>query len=411
MASARRSTRQHRRVHKRALERYRLLADNRRLRAREHSRTLQSERILDSAPEGIVGLDLEGRITFANPAAATMMGYTVEELRGQPIRTHMQFSGSSTAMQADQDAAGRALSAALYLPLGEESCWREDGTSFPIECASAPMSEAGRIVGSVVTFRDVSQRRAVEQLKDELISVVTHELRTPLTSIRSALGLLVGGVVGTLPESGQRMLQIAVKNTDRLIRLINDTLDLERINSGHFRLELVVCDAGDLMTQAVDGVRSMADQAGVVLDVVPREVRLWADPDRLLQVLTNLLSNAIKFSPADGGTVWLEAEESAGELLFRVRDEGRGIPADKLESIFERFGQVDVSDSREKGGSGLGLAICRSIVKQHEGQIWVESTVGAGTTVCVALPCGETDVPHSLAAPEKAAADPGAAAA
>ena len=388
MAPARRATRQHRAVVKRALERYRLLADNRRLRAREHSRTLESERILDSAPEGIVGLDLDGRITFANPAAAAMMSYTVEELHGQPIQTHIQFLGS-----------------------GEESCWREDGTSFPIECESAPIGDAGHIVGSVVTFRDVSQRRAVEQLKDELISEVSHELRTPLTSIRSALGLLVGGVVGRLPASGHRMLQIAVKNTDRLIRLINDTLDLERVNSGQFRLELVVCDAAELMNQAADGVRSMAEQAGVVLDVGQPAVHLWGDPDRLLQVLTNLLSNAIKFSPAGGSTVWLEAEESAGELLFRVRDEGRGIPADKLESIFERFGQVDVSDSREKGGTGLGLAICRSIVKLHDGQIWVESTVGAGTTVCVALPCGETAAPRSLATPDTAAADIGAAAA
>jgi signal transduction histidine kinase len=152
------------------------------------------------------------------------------------------------------------------------------------------------------------------------------------------------------------------------------------------------------MIQATDGVRAMAEQAGVALAVLPRAVPVWGDPDRLLQVLTNLLSNAIKFSPAGGGTVWIEAEESAGELLFRVRDEGRGIPADKLESIFDRFGQVDVSDSREKGGTGLGLAICRSIVKQHDGQIWVESTLGAGTTVCVALPSCKREVQRSLAA-------------
>ena len=347
--------------------------------------TQQDQRILDAAPQGIIGLDVEGRITFANPTAAGMMGYTVEELQGQPIRTHMQFAGSSTGAELD-------------LPLGEDSCFREDGTSFPIECESAPLTDNGCIVGSVVTFRDISKRRAVDLMKDELVSVVSHELRTPLTSIRSALGLLESGVVGAVPDKGQRMLQIAVKNTDRLIRLINDTLDLERVNSGQFRMERVVCDAAELMNQAADGVRAMAQQAGVVLEVFPRHVRLWADPDRLLQVLTNLLSNAIKFSPAGGGTVWLEAEESAGELLFRVRDEGRGIPPDKLESIFERFGQVDVSDSREKGGTGLGLAICRSIVNQHDGQIWVESTVGAGTTVCVALPGYEAEVQRSLAA-------------
>lgn len=385
MAPAWRPTRPDRGRTARALQRYRLRAENRRLRGLARSGTGPSDRILDSAREGIVGLDTDGRITFANPAAAGMIGYTVAELIGQPIQTHMQYSGSSIAA------------------LGQESCWREDGTSFPIECETAPISVAGHVVGAVVTFHDITRRRAVEQMKDELISVVSHELRTPLTSIRSALGLLDSGVVGAVPEKGQRMLQIAVKNTDRLIRLINDTLDLERVNSGEFRMERVVCDAGALMTQAADGVRALAAQAGVVLDVVPRDVRLFGDPDRLLQVLTNLLSNAIKFSPVGGGTVWLEAEESAGEFLFRVRDEGRGIPADKLESIFDRFGQVDVSDSREKGGTGLGLAICRSIVKQHDGQIWAESTVGAGTTVCVALPSFETEV-HALATPMHTAA-------
>jgi signal transduction histidine kinase len=145
------------------------------------------------------------------------------------------------------------------------------------------------------------------------------------------------------------------------------------------------------MCVAADGVRSMADDAGVILAVLPREAHLWGDPDRLVQVLTNLLSNAIKFSPSTGGTVWVEVEESDGEVLFRVRDEGRGIPADKLESIFDRFAQVHASDAREKGGTGLGLAICRDIVNQHRGHIWAESTLGAGTTLCVALPTGETD--------------------
>jgi signal transduction histidine kinase len=382
MTPGRHATQQQRVVVRGALERYRLLADNRRLRALQHA-TL-GERILEAAPEGILGLDLEGRIIFANPAAAAMTGYTVEELKGQPIGTHMQFSGSSSVVPD--------------LPLGQESCWREDGTRFAIESQSASVRVNGHIAGSVVTFRDSSKREKVEQMKDELISVVSHELRTPLTSIRSALGLLVSGVVGTVPDKGQRMLQIAVKNTDRLIRLINDTLDLERVNSGDFRMERVVCNAAELMTQAADGVRAMAEHARVVLDVAPREVRLIGDPDRLLQVLTNLLSNAIKFSPPAGGMVWLEAEESAGEILFRVRDEGRGIPADKLESIFDRFGQVDVSDSREKGGTGLGLAICRSIIQQHAGQIWAESTLGSGTTVCVALPACATEMTLSLAA-------------
>jgi PAS domain S-box-containing protein len=346
----------------------------------------QSARILDAAHVGVIYVDLEGRITFANPWAANLMNYSVDELRGQPIRTHMQLSSGAASAELIQAAV-----VPRYLPFGQELCWRGDGTSFPIEYESAALGDAGQVEGTVITFRDITRRRAVERLKDELISVVSHELRTPLTAIRSSLGLLVSGMLGAVPARGQRMLEIAMTNTDRLIRLVNEILDLERVNSGEVGLQHIRCDAGELMCVAADGVRSMADDAGVILAVLPREAHLWGDPDRLVQVLTNLLSNAIKFSPSTGGTVWVEVEESDGEVLFRVRDEGRGIPADKLESIFDRFAQVHASDAREKGGTGLGLAICRGIVDQHRGHIWAESTLGAGTTLCVALPTGETD--------------------
>src|SRR5262249_26849991 len=142
------------------------------------------------------------------------------------------------------------------------------------------------------------------------------------------------------------------------------------------------CHLADLMTQAVEEMRGMAQKANVTVVVHPISGHIWADPDRLLQMFTNLLSNAIKFSPA-GTTVWLSAERWGEQLLVQVKDQGRGIPAEKLESIFERFQQVDVSDSRDKGGTGLGLAICRSIVHQHGGRIWAESTVGRGSTFSV----------------------------
>jgi signal transduction histidine kinase len=215
--------------------------------------------------------------------------------------------------------------------------------------------------------------------------VVSHELRTPLTSIRGALGLLASGLIGSLPEKGQRMLEIAVNNADRLIRLINDILDIERMQSGKVTMQRQVCDAAALMTQAADEMRAMAEKAEVALLVSPQSVRLWADPDRIVQTLTNLLSNAIKFSPA-GGTVWVNVAQQGEEAIFTIRDQGQGIPADKVETIFERFQQVDASDSRKKGGTGLGLAICRSIVRQHGGRIWVESTLGQGSTFFVALP-------------------------
>jgi signal transduction histidine kinase len=330
-----------------------------------------SHLILESTPAGILCLDLDQRIIFANPSAARMLASgVVEDVVGQPIRTYIQFFGSTTP---------------------DEVCWRDDGSSFPIEYETVPLAEAVQHIGVVVTFRDITERQAAERLKDELISVVSHELRTPLTSIRSALGLVAGGHFGRLADKGQRMLDIAVSNTDRLIRLVSDILDLERVESAQIVMRSVSSDAGELMIQAADSVRALAEQVGITVEVLPNDAQVWADPDRLLQVLTNLLSNAIKFSRPGGGSVWLDAEHSQGEIVFRVRDEGRGIPPDKLETIFERFTQVDEGDAREKGGAGLGLAICRSIVTQHGGQIWAESTFGAGTTMCVALPSKETE--------------------
>ena len=237
------------------------------------------------------------------------------------------------------------------------------------------------------------QRSELDQIKDEFISTVSHELRTPLTSIRGALGLLSAGLMGDVDAKAQNLLRIAVTNTDRLIRLINDILDIERMESGRATLHVRRCNLRELIEQATDTMRTMADVAGVALLVkvnAPAEM-LWfdGDADRILQVVTNLLSNAIKFSP-QRTTVCVHLEADAAWLTLRVSDEGRGIPPDKLQSIFDRFQQVEASDSRQKGGTGLGLAICRTIVQQHNGSIWAESNVeqrrGPGASLIVVFP-------------------------
>jgi signal transduction histidine kinase len=225
----------------------------------------------------------------------------------------------------------------------------------------------------------------IERMKDELISVVSHELRTPLTSIRGSLGLLAGGLLRNAPDKAQRMLDIAVDNTDRLIRLINDFLDLERLQSGQVELRPQPSLASELVLKATDEMRAMAQTAAVELRPHADATALSVDPDRVVQVLTNLLSNAIKFSPA-GGVVEVSAQAQGGMVLFAVEDHGRGIPADKLETIFGRFQQVDPSDARRGSGTGLGLAICRSIVDQHGGRLWAESVEGQGSTFKVLLP-------------------------
>jgi light-regulated signal transduction histidine kinase (bacteriophytochrome) len=384
----------------------------------------QHELILNSAGEGIYGLDTKGKITFINPAAARMLGYRVEELRDLEVdTTHYQPGFLSTnnklmhviAKHSQSDATPylwqdnpirTTLETGAIQHITDDIFYRKDETKFPVEYVSTPIREQGKIVGAVVIFKDITERKLVEKMKDEFISVVSHELRTPLTSIRSALGLLARGSLENQPEKSQRMLEIAFDNTNRLVRLINDILDIERINSGKMTIQKEKCDAAELMIQAVDEMRAMAEKAEINLELIPLSVQLWVDSDRIVQTITNLLSNAIKFSPP-GTTVCLTASSvnikdgqvetqkaktstntSTSSILFQVKDQGRGIPEDKLETIFDRFQQVDASNSRLQGGTGLGLAICRNIIQQHNGQIWAESVLEKGSTFYFTLPIG-----------------------
>ena len=359
--------------------------------------------IFDNAAHGIFQMSPEGRYISANPALAKIFGLgSPEEFMAEANRGLSQFyvdpkrpveflrllleqrSVADFESQIRRKAGRRIYRGVAF---GNEG---NNAVIWISETAHTIRDTAGKIRSIEGTVEDITQRRAAEQarqeverMKDEFVSVVSHELRTPLTSIRGALGLLAGGRV-TDPEKSQRMLNIAVTNTDRLVRLINNILDIERMESGRISMEKVDCGVAALMTSAADAMQGAAEKANVKLSVSPLQAHLFADPDRIMQTLTNLLSNAIKFSPP-GGTIWLTAVRVDGQIQFQVRDEGRGIPADKLTSIFERFQQVDSSDAREKGGTGLGLAICQSIVTQHGGRIWVESKLGEGSTFFVAL--------------------------
>jgi PAS domain S-box-containing protein len=263
----------------------------------------------------------------------------------------------------------------------------KDGLPCSVNVTYIPhLDEQKNVKGFFALTSDISDRKAIERMKDEFIAVVSHELRTPLTSLHSALKILATGRLGSLSSDGKQMLEIADDNTERLVRLVNNVLDLQRIESGDVKMEKQVCNVAALMIQATESMQPMAQQQGVVLAVKPIDIEILVDSDYIVQALTNLLSNAIKFSSTDG-TVWLTAEgKSNTEVLFSVRDQGQGIPLDKLESIFEKFQQVDSSDSRRKGGTGLGLTICRKIIEQHEGKIWAESTLGEGSTFSFTLP-------------------------
>jgi PAS domain S-box-containing protein len=344
----------------------------------------QQEILLDSVADGICGVDRHGKVSFANPAAARLLGAPASSLTGKPV--HDLLHGAAPAnLRCAEDCALRRASTRQAAASGEDSIFRVDGSSFAAEYSLTPILDQGHFSGSVLSFRDVSQRTALDRLKDEFISTVSHELRTPLTSIRGALGLLSSGVLGEVNEKAANLLRIALTNSDRLVRLINDILDLERIQSGREPLAFQPIQLSDIIKQAIGDMQPVADAAGVQLLHDTSKAEIDADPDRLLQVLTNLLSNAVKFSPPNS-TVSIMLRPGVSGITLSVIDHGRGIPADKLEAVFGRFQQVDASDSRQKGGSGLGLAICRTIVLQHSGRIWAERNPIRGTTFRVFLP-------------------------
>jgi PAS domain S-box-containing protein len=357
-------------------------------RSREQGRAeelyRQQEILLDSVADGICGVDRRGIITFANPAAARLLGASQASLTGRLVHD-MLHGAAPLNRQCGEECPLRRAYGPEKAAAGEDAVFRADGSFFPAEYAITPIADEGRFSGSVLSFRDISQRFALDRLKDEFISTVSHELRTPLTSIRGALGLLSSGILGGVNEKAANLLRIALTNSDRLVRLINDILDLERIQSGKEPLAFRPVQLANVVRQAIDGMAPMADAAGVQLIHDATQVEIAADSDRLIQVVTNLLSNAIKFSPPNS-TISVMLFPGANGVTLTVIDQGRGIPADKLEAIFGRFQQVDVSDSRQKGGSGLGLAICRTIVQQHSGRIWAERNPVRGSTFRVFLP-------------------------
>jgi PAS domain S-box-containing protein len=338
----------------------------------------------ENSPLAAIEWDREFRVSRWSATAEKMFGWQAVEVLGRHP-TEWEYITAEDIVRMNTTIE-RLTSGKDDYYVTTSRCYRKDGRS--IECEwynSALLDENGRMESVFSLALDVTDRHQIDRMKDEFVAIVSHELRTPLTSIYGSLSMLASGLLDTHSAKGKRLLDIAVDSTDRLMRLVNDILDIERIESGTVSMVKAVWTVPELMQKAVDVVQPLADTAGIRLDIDSSGGQVWVDADRIIQTFTNLLSNAIKFSPA-GSTVWFSSHKQGGQVLFEVRDFGRGIPPDKLGVIFERFQQVDVSDARSGEGTGLGLAICKSIVQQHGGQIWVESTVGQGSTFSFVLP-------------------------
>ena len=336
--------------------------------------------ITDALPVLIAYIDRQQCYRYINRTYETWYGKSRSHIIGKPMTELWgEINYQKLAPYIKTVLAGKAVTF-------ESHPTTEQGNAYWIDATYIPdFNSDGEVKGFFSLVDDITERKISEQLKSEFVSIASHEMRTPLTSIHGVVKLMAAGRLGELSESESKMAQMALRNSDRLVRLVNDILDLERLESGRDKIDKQTCDSKKLIQQAVDLLCPMAAERDITLEIEATAVEFTGDRDRLIQTLTNLVGNAIKFSSAKS-TVWITSDLREARVLFTVRDTGRGIPQDKLESIFERFQQVDASDSREKGGTGLGLAICRHIVEQHEGKIWVESVFGEGSTFYFAIP-------------------------
>ncbi|WP_395945793.1 CHASE3 domain-containing protein [Brevundimonas sp.] len=344
----------------------------------------RQEAIFDSAIDAIMTLNPSGTIETMNAAAVRMFGWSAEALGRRDIAILMDLPQNGEAGFVSRLGANADGSLREGL-VRELTAIRKDGAKFPVDVAFSPLPlPTGIHVVAVV--RDITERRRVEEMKQQFVATVSHELRTPLTSIAGSLGLLAGGAAGQVSDQAMRLISIAQSNSQRLVRLINDILDIEKLESGQMTLDINPVDLRDIATRSLDSVRGFADSVGVSLDLVegpPGPV--MGDADRLVQVVVNLLSNATKFSPA-GGVVSVTVMPEARIARLSVRDSGPGVPESFRARIFSKFAQADGSDTRQRGGTGLGLAIAREIAERHGGRLWFESAPGEGASFHLDLP-------------------------
>ena len=358
------------------------------LAASENRLRLSEEKfraLLEHAAEAIVIVDETGTIVLVNARCEALFGWSREELLGRPLEVLIPESvrDRHRELQAGYVRAPHTRPITSELKLAGR---HRDGSEIPVEIAlSYARTEQGLWVMSHIV--DIRARLEVERMKNEFLAVVSHELRTPLTSIRGSLGLLAGGVAGALSERAASLVQIALANSERLVRLINDILDIEKIEAGKLAFHFAPVDLGRLAVESIEANHGYAAQLGVTFALAgpPPVAAVNGDADRLLQVLANLLSNAAKYSPR-GGEVTLSVTAGDEAVRVAVRDRGPGIPETFRRHLFERFAQADGSDSRQKGGTGLGLAISRAIVEKHGGHIGFETAAGGGTTFYFELP-------------------------
>ncbi len=364
------------------------IAEQREALARQHAAVRQQrnqlEALIEASDAAIMLVGSDRRVAYANHEMARLLGIPGDAMRGTGLEIVHRFLAGALGDPGALAAQEQALAGAAPLRDRVEFAFPRAATC---QRVVAPVRDpGGALVGHIVLYRDVTREVEVERLKSEFVSVVSHELRTPMTSIKTSLALLLAGASGTLDPAAREMLEIALRNADRLIRLVNDLLDLSRIEARRMEFQLEAVPLADAIKSSIEALAAFAVDAGVTVETEPpaEALRVLGVRGRVEQVVVNLVSNAIKFSPR-GGRVRVRCRGDGDGVVVEVADEGPGIPPEKLQVTFEPFRQLDSSTTRAHGGAGLGLAISHGIVQALGGKLWAESEVGAGSRFFVRL--------------------------
>lgn len=364
-----------------------LMEEARQEGAKARAATGRMAALLDASRSGVIMFDPEEQVTYVNGAFRRIFGMGDEPLV-HCSRTELEVTlrlllcpGKENDVLAPAAGGSTAADSELWIQIPGESKPRV------LRRYAAPVSAAGETLGWMEVFDDVTQAHELDQMKSEFISTVSHELRSPLTSVKGALALMLEG---EMDEESRELVAVCKRNADRLVRLVNDILDLSKLEAGKLELDLRPHDPAVLCTDAAASLDGWAQRAGVRLRIHTEHAlpRVRADADRIAQVLANLLSNALKFSRRGAEVVLSAAHDARGGVVFRVQDHGPGIAAEFRDKLFTRFAQAD-RGRREQSGTGLGLAISRALVLEHRGDIWVESEPGEGAAFSFMLPAEE----------------------
>ena len=345
----------------------------------------KSQSILEGVADGVMVADAQGQVILFNAAAERILGLSREEALGRSTNEMLGLYGDQAydwlgAINQWADLKGLEEYLASRLEIGERI----------VSVHLAPVLMGQEFLGTVSVFRDVTVEVEAERAKSEFVSTVSHELRTPMTSIKGYADLLLMGAVGSLTGEQERFLTIIKSNTDRLTLLVNDLLDISRIESGRLVLTPKVVHVDDLVTQVITAMAARAAERKLELrsDLPPVLPEIFVDPDRVIQILTNLVGNACRYTPP-GGEIVVLASAHDNEIQVSVRDTGIGISEEDQQRLFSRFFRSDDPTVQEAPGTGLGLSITKSLVEMHGGRIWVESELGHGSTFTFSLPTAQ----------------------